>query len=590
MTFQLRNIRDIPNIVDAKLLYYHSYYQNLSNKYNLNLFRMRIKSIFAVLLAIATMASCSDNVEGEGPDPGTDPSGTAYMSLSVTYPDLRSRAAAGTSDEDDGDPKESVIDEFYVLTFNSGKALIKHSTADKFFVKITGSTSGGALKVNPATTYLLVVANPGAKFEDRLVNGLSDGMTYDAFNAVIDVPFDADTQTPDILVKEIMGDVDAGGIGTSFTMINVGTYDETQVDSEWPADGLLDVSAKLKKVVTTVSDPDKEFTSDDAAKQAASKDKAVLKIERLAAKMVVKSTNPTVEPVDKGAPFSFGGWLLDYRNSKYFPYAVKSHITAVHTDDFYANNFYTEDPNYSSPDHTTGIILNKADDTKSVPVDGLWKGNSGIDYCIENTMAAEMQKFGAATRVVIKGTYTPTNTFTAGEHWFYFDGVNYNLTSLKQAYAAAVLKADAATPSEKLFIAASDKFLEIVKAKNNEITTIADLEASHLNTDKIANGGELTKLKDCLWWYQNGLNYYIYEIRHDNTTDLPNMAFGKYGVVRNNWYNLNLTKVRGKGTPWYPGDGPDDPDPGEDIDQDSAYLDFEIQVGPWVFWETDFEI
>ena len=65
MTFQLRNIRDIPNIVDAKLLYYHSYYQNLSNKYNLNLFRMRIKSIFAVLLAIATMASCSDNVEGE---------------------------------------------------------------------------------------------------------------------------------------------------------------------------------------------------------------------------------------------------------------------------------------------------------------------------------------------------------------------------------------------------------------------------------------------------------------------------------------------------------------------------------------------
>lgn len=68
------------------------------------------------------------------------------------------------------------------------------------------------------------------------------------------------------------------------------------------------------------------------------------------------------------------------------------------------------------------------------------------------------------------------------------------------------------------------------------------------------------------------------------------MEYGKYGVVRNNYYTLTLTKVNGNGTPWYPGDGPEDPEEEEDIDKLGAYLHFEIKVAPWVYWETNFEI
>ena len=64
------------------------------------------------------------------------------------------------------------------------------------------------------------------------------------------------------------------------------------------------------------------------------------------------------------------------------------------------------------------------------------------------------------------------------------------------------------------------------------------------------------------------------------------MAYGKYGVVRNNYYTLNLTKVNGAGTPWYP----DVEEPEEEIDKKGAYLHFEIEVAPSISWGTDFEI
>ena len=68
------------------------------------------------------------------------------------------------------------------------------------------------------------------------------------------------------------------------------------------------------------------------------------------------------------------------------------------------------------------------------------------------------------------------------------------------------------------------------------------------------------------------------------------MYFGKYGVVRNNWYNLTLNKVNGSGTPWYPNEGPEDPDPEDPIDEKPGFLAFDIEVAPWVYWETGFEI
>ncbi|MCD8164797.1 MAG: fimbria major subunit, partial [Bacteroides sp.] len=100
-------------------------------------------------------------------------------------------------------------------------------------------------------------------------------------------------------------------------------------------------------------------------------------------------------------------------------------------------------------------------------------------------------------------------------------------------------------------------------------------------------GGEITKdgKNAVVRWYQGGLNYYYYEIRHYDTTSL--MAFGKYGVVRNNWYSLTLGSVSGSGTPWYPdinNPGPGDPDPTDPIDEGEGFLGIKVEVAPWIIW------
>ena len=57
-------------------------------------------------------------------------------------------------------------------------------------------------------------------------------------------------------------------------------------------------------------------------------------------------------------------------------------------------------------------------------------------------------------------------------------------------------------------------------------------------------------------YYHESVCYYDVLIRHDqNVTE--KMALGRYGVVRNNWYHLELQSVSGPGTPWIP--DPSDP-------------------------------
>ena len=86
-------------------------------------------------------------------------------------------------------------------------------------------------------------------------------------------------------------------------------------------------------------------------------------------------------------------------------------------------------------------------------------------------------------------------------------------------------------------------------------------------------------------YYHESVCYYDVLIRHDqNVTE--KMALGRYGVVRNNWYHLELQSVSGPGTPWIP--DPSDPDnptpPGTDDDEADAYISVKITINPWTYW------
>ena len=571
---------------------------------------LKIKSILVSLLAIAALASCStDEADSIVQNPDLD---VAYMSLRITLPTQKpgTRAVAGSSEEKGPVGEEGTVNSLYIITFDSQKRLVHH--AKKNPVTILGSgdlslqASGNqgttdAIMVSASTEYLLVIVNPGTAMKARLGN-LAAGASYDDINVAINLTL-ASGSKPETLVGEI---ADPAVAGAGFTMINAGSYDKS--GDKWNEGGLLYVKDNV------ISVDGAAIKDETAAKEEAEKtaNRASLQIERLAAKVevAVKSGGPEVLPA--GATFEFTGWTLDYYNSTFYPFAEKSTTKATHATVFYENNFYTTDPNFKSPDHRVGITKNALVNREPIVT---WKLASTTpaptaEYCIENTMADADQKFGAATRVVIKAKYAPKD-YTLGNDWFSFAGVNYKqLSDLQTAYSNAKSAIDAKAaelklageseseaaanaklfyPEEALFMTACENFLDAVEAALS--TTIADFAslAQDTHLDNISDGGEIVKIEKCIKWYPKSVNYYYYEIRHDNTDD-EYMYFGKYGVVRNNWYNLTLNKVNGSGTPWYPNEGPEDPDPEDPIDEKPGFLAFDIEVAPWVYWETGFEI
>jgi len=387
-------------------------------------------------------------------------------------------------------------------------------------------------------------------------------------------------------------------------MINVGFYDD--VNSKWEDECLLDVSDKI----VLVSD----YKSEAQAQNAAKSNPATLEIERLAAKLeVMIGGSLEVGPFEDGTnaslgQFDFGNWTIDYYNSLFFPFAKKTTTESSHTTGFYKSNFYTVDPNFTTAggsEYLTGIVKNTLEVTTREPkVEWVTESATAGDnykYCIENTMAAGYQKFGAATRLVLKGQYAPwkAGEFTLGDDWYRLpngtNSVNFkSFADLLAAYTPAKVKqtnSEPMTAQEKLLVTACELFYTQIQSEltTNDPGSFALLTQTILDDNNIKNGGELCKEEGCIYWYPKSLNYYYYEIRHDNAAN-SYMEYGKYGVVRNNYYTLTLTKVNGNGTPWYPGGGPEDPDEEEDIDKKGAYLHFEIKVAPWIYWTTNFEI
>lgn len=566
---------------------------------------LKIKSILVSLLAVVALASCSNENLEENPEvEGGAGYDVAYVSISLTNPKVPGSRASG---EHTALEKESKINELYLITFDAGKVVTMDEKATKYATVLGSSsfdtddasgvtTPNTPVKVNPNTKYLLVVANPGYQLKSRL-DAIAADATYATINAMVTVPENNTKPNNAYLVEEVVH-------SKGCAMINVGFYDD--VNSKWEDECLLDVSDKI----VLVSD----YKSEAQAQNAAKSNPATLEIERLAAKLEVMIGSPlAVGPFEDGTnaslgQFDFGNWTIDYYNSLFYPFAKKTTTASSHTTGFYKSNFYTVDPNFTTAggtEYLTGIVKNTLDATTREPkvewVTESTDASKKYKYCIENTMAEGYQKFGAATRLVLKGQYAPwkSGEFTLGNAWYRLpngtNSVNFkSFADLLTAYTEAKDKetnSEAMNSQEKLLVSACELFYSQIKSEltTNDPGSFVSLTQAILDANNIQNGGELCKEEGCIYWYPKSLNYYYYEIRHDNAAN-SYMEYGKYGVVRNNYYTLTLTKVNGNGTPWYPGGGPEDPDEEEDIDKKGAYLHFEIKVAPWIYWTTNFEI
>lgn len=549
------------------------------------------------MTALLSFALASCTKDGGINPPGPSESNVAYISIAVEQ-----QSQTRSSDEADPVDYESDIKSLYLITFDGAGRVLGIPGGNSYYISVTPSgtysfQSPEAVKISASAENLIVIANPGPKLMGR-ISALTNGSDYATFNAAIS----------QATVNDIKGVESVG-----FAMISGGsTVGKSPTSPDQDGNMVLTpyVDIKGKMVVVETTEEAAKLLAEETEKRVA------VRIERLASKLFLKEKAGGAVP-PTGATFTFLNWTIDVVNETYFPFAKKT-LRANHAptpvNPAYLYNFYTEDPNYADLATTEEppVILNHTGLAKGtvapsaanswsyepiLPWNALygWLNKDTYNYVTENTMEATAQRFGNATRLVFKAKYTPAG-FTADADWFQWAGYNYQTIEALQAEYDEVATAE---PGESPLKDACDKFYNSIKRYlvTEKGGTLAANNFSELTTAQLAevpNGGEVVKdgKNAVIRWFQSSLNYYYYEVRHDNDADAAN-AFAKYGVVRNNWYNLTLNTVSGPGTPWYPdvdNPGPGDPDPKDPIDTATGYLGITVTPEPWIVWETGFGI
>lgn len=228
------------------------------------------------------------------------------------------------------------------------------------------------------------------------------------------------------------------------------------------------------------------------------------------------------------------------------------------------------------------------------------------DYCFENTMDGTTQfHTGAVTHVLVRAQYgkmngttfipygktsadgpyvknsdgTYKNIYRVGKTIYEEEGlINYIYDHLKQMYTQMEGK------RANIKLEHNNKnFYDHKDVKSQVIVTgeiLKDVKYTGLDDNKnaiektVGPDGDVTEIvfgEATIYTFERGICYYSIPIKHFWDGSAENYGLGKegyYGVVRNHWYQVEITGVSGFGHPATPGEGPGNPsDTGYDPDK-----------------------
>ena len=205
---------------------------------------------------------------------------------------------------------------------------------------------------------------------------------------------------------------------------------------------------------------------------------------------------------------------------------------------------------------------------------------------------------GQTTRVVFKAVFTPKG-FTGTEKTFYKIGNNTDIwteanleTQIHTVAVTAMGITDAA--EQKLYKVKLDATKNnisgeagqhLVKAENITYTGEGESKVKEEVVNAINDKLGLSEAAG-ISTYLNGEAYYIARIKHFNeltpwkageaySTD-NGKYLGRYGVLRNNWYELSVSSVSGLGYPDVPEVKPNLPD-----DENDQYINVSVKILDW---------
>lgn len=561
---------------------------------------VNVKNLFGMAVMATALVGCSsnDNLAPDGKD-NVGKTGEAYASFTINLPTTTGTGTRGDEPVKDGTPSfdEGAAKEYEV---KNGTILI----FDKAGLYVTSAQLG---TMNPWTPVKTDGVTTAAITTVQL-SGVKVGGDY---QALVLLNNDVDATTSKVTLP---------ATGTPYATWSA---DASKVNAEKYAstDGIF--MANAPKYIDTESQP---TTLVKVANVCASREEAQAKaattvyVERGLAKVTMQDFTAggykVAEGTYKNDNVEIKNWQLDVTNKSTFPIHQLGDLSTGFpaiwsTDRFYDGTnksfkrvYWGVDPNYSG-----ATLQNLTACQKAFTMIGKndIKGKTGNDhpqYCLENTFDLSNMMQGQTTRVVFKAVYTPSALVGTTEKTFYKIGNNTaiwkkaDLEEQIHTVAVTAMGITDATEQAKYVVKldATDNNISgeagqhLIKAENITYTGegTSQVNPNVVNTinEKLGLKEEGGKITSGIATYLDGVTYYIARIKHFNELTpwtagegygtKNDKYLGRYGVLRNNWYDLSVTSISGLGYPDIPEVKPTVPD-----DENEQYINVEVKILSW---------
>ena len=574
-----------------------------------------MKKFMIAALAAGMLTACSDSAvvetpAGGGAQWGAD--GTGYVSLSINLPKTTSAGRANGNDKfDDGNANEWAVNDAILMLFvqttaNEGDAEFKAA----YQLPVNFETGPNSQITATAQITKRIQAISGGTIKALVIlNGISSGVfkcdntiaVDDKDNATLSYTGDPESGTYTAVAKDTkfstfqtyLSQIPTS-VAKGFLMMNAPL---TDAKSDIPS---ATVTGKKVSTLSEIIADNIKYTAAEAAAAPA----ANIYVERAVAKVTMSNTNinGTVPGGTGTLAYEIQGIALDntnptsylVRNADFITetmmnlrsasptvqslttgYRMIGHETVGNSKPTAGTalyrTYFAKDVNYDeNATLTTSNTINDYNAKWVAPADVA----SSPLYCLENTFNVAHMDFHNTTRAILK-----VQIGDGSDHYIMHNWDNAGDTWSTQAEMEA--KVEESLENMSVY---SGKNISNVLLATTEVENVLVLAGYQVNgsaVDVLSSDFAAAKARiGDIYKYANGIAYYEVRIQHfgddltpwnkDECTDgiAPKEGgintiyptgvsqdgnyLGRYGVLRNNWYNITVNSVKRIGTPYIP--------------------------------------
>lgn len=577
---------------------------------------------FSIALAALMLGACSNDevVQDGGSDPVWNSDGKGYVSFSIQLPTQpNTRAWDDGSHFDDGTPSEYKVENATLILFTGADGVEKVHSAYELHPNFSPKGS--------ATDQITTTAKITQEINKIDKTTPIKALVVLNHNDLFKVADGGDLQVSGVsYVGKTLEDLNQGlkALKTDFSWHKAGLLMSNAVMADKQGGTVAPLDAKIVGPLVTIDGDKIRPTRAEADANPA----ATIYVERAEAKVTVNSGNINETTVSK-MPFEIVGWVLDNTSKKNYLTrqtigfdnwkSYTSELLAGGAKDYrmVGNNaiadglyrlYWAVDPNYANISSDLSTEYSTVGGATATIANGAMLKADGVapGYCFENTTDLARMTEQNLTRVIVKAKFNNGNPF------YIIDGNAENTSSFMNEVAvkkevmarmftnpefAAWAKANVANGNT---LKSDEDFVVELTEEAAGVRKVKSIALNAAGTKKMKEGAEAmpnnavttaNKLIS-LSYYADGMAYYPVYIAHfgqgqtpwsesdykDATiygADSDARYLGRYGVVRNNWYDISVTSIKALGSPNVT------EVTNEPVDKKESYISVKINVLSW---------